>query len=192
MTFDPISPGTPTPVTIDTGDLTATDVGHTVRVQESATNSRGSSTPASSNPTTPVPVVLLAPLAVDVSVTGRGLGAWLPRDAMLRTLSAAETIGFRAMLAHAIDDDARRFYRRHGLELSPSDPMHLMILLKDIAASSRAADGAPASRVDHRAPVCLEAAMGRPPARRSVSRRGSGACRAWARASLVGAFGPRR
>lgn len=92
-------------------------------------------------PRYPVPVVLLARLAVDLSVTGRGLGGWLLRDAMLRTVAAAETIGVRAMLVHAKDDDARRFYLRHGLESSPSDPLHLMILLKDIIASSGAAEG---------------------------------------------------
>ena len=65
---------------------------------------------------------------------------------MLRTLAAADTIGVRAMLVHAIDDDARRFYLRHGLQPSPSDPLHLMILLKDIAASLRAAGGEPDER----------------------------------------------
>jgi hypothetical protein len=74
-------------------------------------------------PRYPVPVVLLARLAVDVTVAGRGLGAWLLRD---------------AMLVHAIDENARSFYVRHGLEPSPSDPMHLMILLKDITTSLRA------------------------------------------------------
>jgi GNAT superfamily N-acetyltransferase len=88
-------------------------------------------------PRYPVPVVLLARLAVDLSVAGRGLGAWLLRDAMLRTLTAAETIGVRAMLVHALDD-ARRFYLKHGLEPSPTDPMHLIILLKDLAASIEA------------------------------------------------------
>jgi GNAT superfamily N-acetyltransferase len=87
----------------------------------------------------PIPVVVLARLAVDVSVSGRGLGAWLLRDAMSRTLAAAETIGVRAMLVHAIDDDARRFYLRHGLEPSPTDELHLMILIKDIAAALDAA-----------------------------------------------------
>jgi GNAT superfamily N-acetyltransferase len=86
-------------------------------------------------PQYPIPVVLLARLAVDRSVAGRGLGAWLLRDAMLRTLAASETIGVRAMLVHAIDEDARRFYRRHGLEPSPTDSLHLMILIKDIAAA---------------------------------------------------------
>jgi GNAT superfamily N-acetyltransferase len=90
-------------------------------------------------PRYPIPVVLLARLAVDRTVTGRGLGAWLLRDAMLRTLVAAQTIGVRAMLVHAKDEHARGFYLRHGLEPSPSDPLHLMILLEDIAASIRVA-----------------------------------------------------
>jgi GNAT superfamily N-acetyltransferase len=90
-------------------------------------------------PQYPIPVVLLARLAVDLSVAGRGLGAWLLRDAMTRTLSASETIGVRAMLVHALDDEASRFYRRHGLEPSPTDELHLMILIKDIVASLNAA-----------------------------------------------------
>ena len=89
-------------------------------------------------PKYPIPVVLLARLAVDLSVTGRGLGAWLLRDAMMRTLAAAETIGVRAMLVHAIDQHATGFYLRHGLEPSPTEPRHLMILIKDIAASLNA------------------------------------------------------
>jgi GNAT superfamily N-acetyltransferase len=89
-------------------------------------------------PQYPIPVVLLARLAVDLSVAGRGLGAWLLRDAMMRTLAAAETIGVRAMLVHAIDEDAAAFYLRHGLEASPTEPRHLMILIKDIAASLNA------------------------------------------------------
>lgn len=91
-------------------------------------------------PRHPVPVVLLARLAVDASVTGRGVGAWLLRDAMTRTLAASETIGVRAMLVHAIDENAREFYIRHGLEPSPTDPLHLMILIKDIVVAIDAAD----------------------------------------------------
>jgi GNAT superfamily N-acetyltransferase len=90
-------------------------------------------------PQYPIPVVLLARLAVDLSVAGRGLGAWLLRDAMMRALAASETIGVRAMLVHAIDEDARAFYRRHGLEPSPTDPLHLMILIKDVAAAVNSA-----------------------------------------------------
>ena len=58
---------------------------------------------------------------------------------MLRTLTAAETLGVRAMLIHAIDDEARGFYLRHGLEPSPTDSMHLMVLIKDIAKALDAA-----------------------------------------------------
>ncbi len=94
-------------------------------------------------PQYPIPVVLLARLAVDRSVTGRGLGAWLLRDAMMRTLAASETIGVRAMLVHAIDDDARAFYCRHGLEPAPTDSLHLMILIKDIGAAVDAAGKQP-------------------------------------------------
>lgn len=90
-------------------------------------------------PQYPIPVVLLARLAVDRSVAGHGLGAWLLRDAMIRTLAAAEAIGVRAMVVHAVDQDAAAFYLRHGLEPSPTDPRHLMILIKDIAAALDAA-----------------------------------------------------
>ena len=86
-------------------------------------------------PRYPIAVVLLARLAVDLTVTGRGIGAWVLRDAMLRTMTAAEAIGVRAMLVHAQDENARRFYLKHGLEPSPTDPLHLMVLLKDLAAS---------------------------------------------------------
>jgi GNAT superfamily N-acetyltransferase len=90
-------------------------------------------------PQYPIPVVLLARLAVDLSVAGRGLGAWLLRDAMMRTLAASKTIGVRAMLVHAFDEEARAFYLRHGLEPSATDPLHLMILIKDIAKAVDAA-----------------------------------------------------
>lgn len=93
-------------------------------------------------PRYPVPVVLLARLGVDTTVGGRGLGAWLLRDAMARALAASETVGIRAMLVHALDTDARAFYLHHGLEPSPTDPLHLMILTKDIEAAIRANDPA--------------------------------------------------
>lgn len=82
----------------------------------------------------PIPAVLLARLAVDESVQGRGIGAWLLRDAMLRTLSAADAVGVRVMLVQAISPDARGFYERHGFEPSPTDPLTLQMLLKDIRA----------------------------------------------------------
>jgi GNAT superfamily N-acetyltransferase len=90
-------------------------------------------------PQYPISVVLLARLAIDLSVVRRGLGEWLLRDAMTRTLSAPGTVGVRAMVVHAIDQQARAFYLRYGLERSPTDPLHLMILIKDIIAALDAA-----------------------------------------------------
>lgn len=82
-----------------------------------------------------IPAVLLARLAVDQSVQGHGLGAFLLRDAMARTLAAAAELGIRVMLVHALNGSARDFYIRHGFEPSPTDPMNLQLLVKDIEAS---------------------------------------------------------
>lgn len=82
-----------------------------------------------------IPAVLLARLAVDISVHRRGVGAWLLRDAMLRARSVGDELGVRVLLVHAIDDEARRFYVRHGFEPSPTDELNLQLLLKDIRAS---------------------------------------------------------
>jgi GNAT superfamily N-acetyltransferase len=80
----------------------------------------------------PIPIMLLARLAVDVRWQGRGVGAGLLKDAMLRTLQAAEIAGIRALVVHAKDDAARRFYERYDFEPSPADPLHLFVLLKDV------------------------------------------------------------
>jgi GNAT superfamily N-acetyltransferase len=82
-------------------------------------------------PRHPIPAVLLARLAVDTSVQGRGIGAWLLRDAMRRALSASEAVGMRVLLVHALDDSARSFYARWGFEPSPTDPLNLQMLFKD-------------------------------------------------------------
>jgi GNAT superfamily N-acetyltransferase len=86
-------------------------------------------------PRHPIPAVLLARLAVDTSVQGRGIGAWLLQDAMRRALSASEAVGIRVMLVHALDDSARSFYQRWGFEPSPTDPLNLQMLFKDIRKS---------------------------------------------------------
>lgn len=86
-------------------------------------------------PRHPIPAVLLARLAVDRSVQGRGLGAFLLRDAAARTLTAAAELGIRVMLVHALDESARDFYLHHGFEPSRTDPMNLQLLVKDIEAS---------------------------------------------------------
>jgi len=79
----------------------------------------------------PVPVMVLGRLAVDRACQGRGLGAGLLRDAILRTLQAAELGGIRAILVHAISEETKRFYERHGFVASPVDPMMLMITVAD-------------------------------------------------------------
>ena len=83
----------------------------------------------------PIPVVLLARLAVHTEWQGRGVGRGLLREAILRTLEAAGIIGARALVVHAKDDPARAFYLRYGFQPSPTDPYHLVALLKDLKAS---------------------------------------------------------
>src|ERR1022692_157618 len=83
----------------------------------------------------PVGLILLARLAVDRSEQGRGLGNALLRDALGRVAQAADVVGVRAVLVHAIDDAARRFYLHHGFQPSPVDPFQLMLLMKDLRAS---------------------------------------------------------
>jgi GNAT superfamily N-acetyltransferase len=79
----------------------------------------------------PVPVALLGRLAIDRRRQGKGLGLALLRDAILRVVGAAETIGVRAMLVHAISDEARTFYEHWGFKPSPVDPMTLMITIDE-------------------------------------------------------------
>lgn len=80
----------------------------------------------------PVPIMLLARLAIATSWQGKGLGSGLLKDAMLRTLQAGEIAGIRAFAVHAKDDDAKAFYEHFDFVASPSDPYHLFRLLKDI------------------------------------------------------------
>lgn len=80
----------------------------------------------------PVPMVLLARLAVAIEARGRGLGGLLLADAAARALSAAEAIGVRGLLVHAADEQAASFYEHFGFVRSPSDPMHLVVLAKDL------------------------------------------------------------
>jgi GNAT superfamily N-acetyltransferase len=83
----------------------------------------------------PIGVILLARLAVDRTEQGKGLGKALLIDALTRCLEAADTIGARAILVHAIDDEAAAFYTRFGFEPSPLEPNQLMLLMKDLRAS---------------------------------------------------------
>jgi predicted N-acetyltransferase YhbS len=85
----------------------------------------------------PVPVVVLARLAVDLAWQGRGIGRALFRDAAERILQAADVIGVRGILVHALSDEAAAFYRSLGFDPSPLGPMTLMVTLADVRAALR-------------------------------------------------------
>jgi ribosomal protein S18 acetylase RimI-like enzyme len=82
----------------------------------------------------PIPVMILGRLAVDREFERRGIGRALLGNAILRTLQAAEISGIRAILVHAEDDKALAFYERHGFLNSPTNPLTLMLSLKDARA----------------------------------------------------------
>jgi len=80
----------------------------------------------------PIPVIVLARLAVDKNEKGAGLGKALLKDALARIAQAADIVGARAVLVHAIDQQARKFYEHFDFEASPSQQLHLMLLMKDL------------------------------------------------------------
>jgi GNAT superfamily N-acetyltransferase len=80
----------------------------------------------------PVPLMLLARLAVSQTWQGQGVGAGLLKDTAYRTLQAADIAGIRALAAHAKNDTARTFYEHFGFIPSPTDPLHLFVLIKDL------------------------------------------------------------
>lgn len=88
----------------------------------------------------PVPVILMARFGLDLREQGKGYGKTLFRDALRRALAGAEAVGGRAFLIHAKDEEARAFYARFGMEASPTNPLHLFLLFKDIRKSLEAAE----------------------------------------------------
>lgn len=80
----------------------------------------------------PIPIALLARLAVHKEEQGNGIGTALLKDALLRMDQAADILGIRAVLVHAIDPSARKFYERFDFDPCPEDELHLMLLMKDI------------------------------------------------------------
>lgn len=80
----------------------------------------------------PIPVVVLGRLAIDQSLQGRGVGRALVRDALLRVIGAADAIGIRGMIVHALSESAQAFYERVGFEPSPLDPLTLMATITDL------------------------------------------------------------
>jgi GNAT superfamily N-acetyltransferase len=89
----------------------------------------------------PVPVVILARLGVDLTEQGRGLGRALLRDVLLQVAAVSTQVGVRAVLVHSESPTAARFYRHFdpAFEELPGDPLHLVLLLKDIRAALRRA-----------------------------------------------------
>jgi len=86
----------------------------------------------------PVPVILLTRLAVHEAEQGAGLGKAMLKDALIRIAAAAEIVGARSVLVHAIDAEAAAFYRHYGFEPSPTNDLHLMLLMKDLRRGLRA------------------------------------------------------
>lgn len=84
-----------------------------------------------------VPVMVLARLAVRTDLQGKGIGAGLIKDAIARTLQAADLAGILAFVVHAKDDAAGTFYRHFGFASSPTEPLHLFALIKDLRATVR-------------------------------------------------------
>ena len=82
----------------------------------------------------PVPVAILARMAVSQTDQGRGIGVGMLREAIARTLTVSDQVGVRALLTHPLDDDAAQFYRRFGFESSPASESQLLLLLKDAQA----------------------------------------------------------
>lgn len=87
------------------------------------------------NSPNPIPMVVLARLAVDEGYKGRGVGVGLLKDCVLRSVHAMNVVGGAGILVHAIDDEAKAFYKRFGFNESPIDAMTLMARVIDIEAS---------------------------------------------------------
>lgn len=105
--------------------LTAASISHveaTARVKEGMPRHR-------------IPAILIARLAVDGSVQGKGLGAFLLADALKRSVAASQQAAVRLVLVHAIDQKARSFYERFGFESSPTDGLNLQLPLQDVRES---------------------------------------------------------
>jgi len=85
----------------------------------------------------PIPLMILARLAIHIDRQGQGLGAGLLKDALLRTLNASDIAGIRAIAVHAKDDAARAFYEHFNFQPSPTDPLHLFLLMKDVRSMLR-------------------------------------------------------
>ncbi len=112
-----------------------TVVGYYSLCAASISRDEASKRAAKGQPARPIPAILLARLAIDKSEQGKGLGKALLKDALSRSLNAANEIGARVILVHAIDEEAKNFYKKFGFETSPVNDLHLMLLMKDLEKS---------------------------------------------------------
>jgi len=85
--------------------------------------------------TRPIPALLLARLAVDERHQNAGVGRSLLQDVLLRCVNASELVGGRVLLVHAKHERAKAWYMQFGFEASPTDPLHLVLLMKDVRAT---------------------------------------------------------
>lgn len=85
----------------------------------------------------PIPILLIARLAVDQKYQGLGIAKGLFKDALKRAVTVSHEAGVRAIMTHAKDENAKRFYLRFGMEECPQNPLHLYLLMKDVEASLR-------------------------------------------------------
>lgn len=85
----------------------------------------------------PVPIAVLARLAIDRNEQGKGLGKALLKDALVRIEQASKIFGIRAVLVHAIDQAAGEFYKQYDFEECPGNDLHLMLVMKDLRAILR-------------------------------------------------------
>ncbi len=83
----------------------------------------------------PIPVIIIGRLAIDHSCQGKGFGRALVRDAVLRTLQASEIMGIRAILVHALSEQAKQFYEKCGFTASPIEPLTLIVTVADALAA---------------------------------------------------------
>ncbi len=112
----------------DTGAV----VGYYTITLASVSHKSAPATISSGQPRYPIPVILLARLAVDANWQRKGIGRALLRDACMRAMMVADIAGCRAFLVHAKDEQARQWYLQFGMEPSPTDPLHLLLLISDL------------------------------------------------------------
>ena len=110
-------------------------VGYFSLCSGSVTREEAAERVAKSQPAYPISVILLARLAVHHAEQGKGLGEALLKEALLRALQGSDVIGARAVLVHAIDQEAKEFYEHFGFEQCPANDLHLMLLIKDLRKS---------------------------------------------------------